>query len=212
MKQLLFFIALIISINVNAQSGYFISKNDCLIEIKKSSDSTLIVSLNADLMTWYKPTSNSFQVQDGIKSWSSPLYYINNYSDFDTLFSYFMTWKNECRNSSGDVNIDLTPLINANQDNADSLFALSQCDRGFDNRIGKYSGSSVTFPANTYNGISIIQLAGTIDVIGIDVLSGIIDTTSYSSYSFSYYEQCHKLENAITIDATNGAISVTTLQ
>lgn len=136
---------------------------------------------------------------------------------FNVLGDSLTSWINECRNSFGDitlgdVNVDLTPLINANQDNADSLFALSQCDRGFDNRIGKYSGSSVTFPANTYNGISIIQLAGTIDVIGIDVLSGISDTTSYSSYSFSYYEQCHKLENAITIDATNGAISVTTLQ
>lgn len=92
----------LLSFSINAKTTYNIYKNDCLLEIRRSSDSLLIGSYNLDVLVWQSTiSSDGFQLSDQIHSWSSPLHYIDNYTDRDSLFTNLMTWKNLCIATQG---------------------------------------------------------------------------------------------------------------
>lgn len=92
----------VLSFSINAKTTYNIYKNDCLLEIRRSSDSLLIGSYNLDVLVWQSTiSSDGFQLSDQIHSWSSPLHYIDNYTDRDSLFTNLMTWKNLCIAAQG---------------------------------------------------------------------------------------------------------------
>lgn len=100
MKNILLIILLCVSFS-SFSRGYDIVKNECLLELRRSSDSTILTSLNLDVITWQNTSSEyGFQVDDGISSFSANINHISNFTSVDSLFTLLMTWKLSCQTGS----------------------------------------------------------------------------------------------------------------